>query len=207
MSDSRNKNTENKTERRRALKALTAGGALAGVSSLPQRWTKPAIDSIVLPVHAQTTDASGSLPGEEPATTVAPTTTTDPCPVNCDININLNWSWANTSQDFDLEVETPGGTRIAPNGAAQGRCLEIKSHDGIVQSGHGRIANITPGKVAEGRYQIFANVGNGQTVSANLLVNVCANTYQTNFSFSNTGIYTLGSFDVSPSGAATFRIN
>ena len=39
--------------RRNLLKALTAGGAAAAVA--PSEWTKPALKSIALPAHAQTT--------------------------------------------------------------------------------------------------------------------------------------------------------
>ena len=43
--------------RRRLLKTLAAaGGAYAGASVLPSRWTKPAIDSLVIPVHAQASE-------------------------------------------------------------------------------------------------------------------------------------------------------
>lgn len=46
--------------RRGALKRLAAGGAAAGiVAGLPSRWTRPVIESVMLPAHAQT-----SGPGE-----------------------------------------------------------------------------------------------------------------------------------------------
>lgn len=41
--------------RRKAIKKIAVGvGALAGYSVLPQKWTQPIIDNIVLPAHAQT---------------------------------------------------------------------------------------------------------------------------------------------------------
>lgn len=43
--------------RRKLLKALTAGGAAAAV--MPTEWTKPALKSVVLPAHAQTTGVAG----------------------------------------------------------------------------------------------------------------------------------------------------
>lgn len=43
--------------RRKLLKALTAGGAAAAV--MPTEWTKPALKSVVLPAHAQTTGIAG----------------------------------------------------------------------------------------------------------------------------------------------------
>lgn len=39
--------------RRNLLKAITAGGATAAV--VPSEWTKPALKSVLLPAHAQTT--------------------------------------------------------------------------------------------------------------------------------------------------------
>jgi hypothetical protein len=40
-----------KSNRRRALKALIAGGA--GAVLLPERWTRPILNSVLLPAHAQ----------------------------------------------------------------------------------------------------------------------------------------------------------
>lgn len=40
-------------ERRRLLKVLVAGGAAVTAYTLPSTWKKPIIDSIVIPVHAQ----------------------------------------------------------------------------------------------------------------------------------------------------------
>jgi len=45
------------TSRRRLLTALTAGGA--AVVAAPAEWTKPALKSVVLPAHAQTSPAGG----------------------------------------------------------------------------------------------------------------------------------------------------
>ena len=44
------------TGRRKTLKKLLVGGGVAAVgSTLPTKWTKPVVDSIILPAHAQTT--------------------------------------------------------------------------------------------------------------------------------------------------------
>ncbi len=44
-------------ERRRTLRTILAGGVLvSGSQAVPRTWTKPMVDSIVLPVHAQTTE-------------------------------------------------------------------------------------------------------------------------------------------------------
>lgn len=46
--------------RRGALKRLAAGGAAAGIlAALPSRWTRPVVESVMLPAHAQTSE-----PGE-----------------------------------------------------------------------------------------------------------------------------------------------
>jgi hypothetical protein len=52
--------SDSKTQgRRRLLKALVAtGGAAAGATALPSRWTRPFIDSLSIPAHAQ----ASSLP-------------------------------------------------------------------------------------------------------------------------------------------------
>jgi hypothetical protein len=41
--------------RRRLIKALSVTGVAAGAVSLPQQWTRPVVDSVSLPAHAQTT--------------------------------------------------------------------------------------------------------------------------------------------------------
>lgn len=40
--------------RRRLLKALASGGAVVTARGLPSHWREPAIDSVMLPAHAQT---------------------------------------------------------------------------------------------------------------------------------------------------------
>ena len=47
--------------RRRVLKSIAAGsGAVITGKSLPETWTRPVIDTVMLPAHATTTDDSGS---------------------------------------------------------------------------------------------------------------------------------------------------
>lgn len=62
-------NTQSAPDRRRdALRKILAGGGIVvGAESLPGNWSKPLIDSVILPAHAQTT-------GND-TTTLAPTTT------------------------------------------------------------------------------------------------------------------------------------
>ena len=68
------KENENKSSRRRIIK--TAVASTAAISAASQlnggKWSKPVLDSVVLPGHAATTDDSGNLPGEG--------TTPNPCP-------------------------------------------------------------------------------------------------------------------------------
>ncbi len=58
-------------------KAATGAGAaaVAGVT-LPKKWTKPVMDSVILPAHAETTSGAGGAGGTTTTTTTpAPTTT------------------------------------------------------------------------------------------------------------------------------------
>lgn len=49
---------DNKTRkpgsRRHLLKSVTVGGGLAAIKGVPGTWSRPVIDSVVLPAHAQT---------------------------------------------------------------------------------------------------------------------------------------------------------
>src|SRR5690606_15413149 len=61
MSEQENapQNQKNKA-RRRLLKGIAAGGGtIAAGASLPERWTRPVVEAVSLPAHAQTTGESG----------------------------------------------------------------------------------------------------------------------------------------------------
>ena len=75
---------DKQNSRRNILKQTLAGGAVitAGVAS--SKWSKPVIDSVVLPAHAETSTPGGGSGGGTTAspsggtTTVTPTTTALP---------------------------------------------------------------------------------------------------------------------------------
>jgi hypothetical protein len=67
--DMDNRKTGINPSRRRALKTIAAGSAIAGGLALGGKWTRPVVDTVILPAHAQATNATA------PATTAAPTTT------------------------------------------------------------------------------------------------------------------------------------
>ncbi|MCI5132389.1 MAG: hypothetical protein D3904_12940 [Candidatus Electrothrix sp. EH2] len=51
----RERNVPESRERRTAMKKIAVGvGALAGISALPDKWTAPIVEGIVLPAHART---------------------------------------------------------------------------------------------------------------------------------------------------------
>ena len=46
------------SSRRKLLKSIAAGsGAIVAGKSLPESWSKPVVDSVMLPAHAQTSGA------------------------------------------------------------------------------------------------------------------------------------------------------
>jgi hypothetical protein len=58
-------------DRRKVLqKILIGGGIAAGSAMLPDKWTKPVVDAIIAPAHAQT-----SITTTPTSTTLPPTTT------------------------------------------------------------------------------------------------------------------------------------
>jgi hypothetical protein len=63
--------------RRKVLQKILMGSGAVGVSAiLPSKWTKPIIDTIIVPTHAQ-----GSITTTTPAPTTTPVPTTTIPPV------------------------------------------------------------------------------------------------------------------------------
>ena len=66
-------------DRRKVLqKILIGGGIAAGSAMLPDKWTKPVVDAIIAPAHAQmmsTTAAPTTTATSTTSTTLPPTTT------------------------------------------------------------------------------------------------------------------------------------
>ncbi len=204
------KKNSSQSTRRQTLKALTVGGAVAGVSNMPKRWTKPVVDLIILPAHARTTDDSDLLADDQP------TTTSEPCAINCDISVDMNWAFSVSPSiprsqysfpDLALEVKTPHGTIISPKAAQRGRCLEIKS----TRSQRRRIANITPNRVSQGRYELYYSMSGG-TSNVFAIINMSA-TACNNKSYGSigTGVVSerilFGSISVHGDGTARVRVD
>lgn len=64
--------------RRKALQRLLVGGGIAGASTqMPDKWTKPLVDSVLVPAHAQTS----ITPSPTPSPTAVPTPSPTPSPV------------------------------------------------------------------------------------------------------------------------------
>jgi hypothetical protein len=61
--------------RRKALKTIAAGTAVAGTMALTGIWSKPVVNTIILPAHAQATNPSDPVT----TTTPEPTTTSGAC--------------------------------------------------------------------------------------------------------------------------------
>ena len=53
--------------RRKALKTIAAGSAAAGALAMTGKWSKPVVNSIILPAHAQATNAAAPIGTTTPA--------------------------------------------------------------------------------------------------------------------------------------------
>lgn len=65
--------------RRKLLKSIAAGsGAVIAGKNLPENWTKPVVDSVMLPAHAQTSQCAFGI--TETTTGIIPYSSTPPGP-------------------------------------------------------------------------------------------------------------------------------
>lgn len=57
QNDSNSSTDDKNLGRRKIVKSLVAGGGVIGAASTVDKWAKPVVNSLTLPVHAQTTQA------------------------------------------------------------------------------------------------------------------------------------------------------
>jgi len=122
--------------RRSALKKLAIGaGLLTGYQVLPKQWTKPLIEQVVLPAHAQTSSVSASLTdpcesvtlvsGNQSSTTVIINVEGYVSPATANVTINIeatitggtgetttNSTTTDENGNYSLEMVVNGGSGI-----------------------------------------------------------------------------------------------
>ena len=84
--------------RRAALKNIAAGaGVIAGSQALPERWLKPVVSSIVMPVHAQT----------------SPSSAFEGCQISEGSLVrNAEGTFSETRYSFEVQTEATDGTTV-----------------------------------------------------------------------------------------------
>lgn len=81
---------DRRISRRELLKLLTAtAGAIAGSSTLPEKWTGPLVEASVLPAHAQISEFATA--------TATPTVTPTPEP---SVPLTIRASWEDANDDI-----------------------------------------------------------------------------------------------------------
>lgn len=182
--------------RRRLLKAI-GGGTAAGATLLPGRWSKPVVDAVLLPAHAQTSR---------------------PCNVECDFRVRLSWEGSfQTAADLDLEIQTPGGTRVAPkaaNGRLAGQCLQHEGDSvadpdtpGAFTVGAEQISSIDGSFVGAGRYLVFVRSNSVGGSSLRLSASVCGEQASCDGYIEDVFVATAGSINVSTGGTAVINFD
>lgn len=131
--------------RRRLLKSISAvGGIAVSAKAIPGSWTRPVVDSVLLPVHAQTSkDACG--------------------PVECNLAISMNYS--TNDDDWDLVISLNGQQLSGKSGNIA--CL-VHAGDETPPLNTGpeldfreTITNPS-GFLAVGNYRVFARLANSR---------------------------------------------
>jgi len=112
--------------RRKLLKSIAAGsGAIIAGKSLPENWTKPVVDSVILPVHAQTSCTlsmsatstapySTSPPGPDVTVGTGGTITTTVTPAPADGEMVLIEAFIDGAFNSSASVPMTGGVASAP---------------------------------------------------------------------------------------------
>ncbi len=95
---------DKKENRRKVLRNTLIGGAVISTgSAVPGKWRKPALEAVILPAHAETTDDTDSGSGDNttgaPATTAPPTT---PPGTTCHPNSNVCFAFNFSSWTEDI---------------------------------------------------------------------------------------------------------
>ena len=92
------------------LKTIAAGsGAIVAGKSLPESWSKPIVDAVVLPAHAETTDETIT----DPTTTVSPTTSTTTTTQGCCLIAETYCTSLGNQQGFiEISVTTEGNITV-----------------------------------------------------------------------------------------------
>lgn len=132
ISDTQVKSTtndsKNSSERRRLLKTLTAGGAVATVTT----WHKPIIDAVVLPAHAQTSDpvalsvtaAADTDSGLVVRAAASSAATAAPEPTKIDVELQIS------QEDREFNVAEKITLETNKKGVAQ-HTFDVAKHDAL----------------------------------------------------------------------------
>lgn len=211
-------NASSSHNRRAALKKIAIGaGIVAGAAALPGKWTKPMVDKVLVPAHAQT--SSTTVPPVEPTTTTTTTTTLNPCVIDCDFNIQMNWDVAcsNTSvltgnAFVELRVIPPNGENTVGPANLQGECIEVKNHaSSSDESGGATIGAINSGQLSKGQYRIYTDIvrrdGCVDNIRLGLSIGACNTNISRSMNTNATGTFSWGTISVQTNGSANIRLN
>ena len=96
---------DNQNSRRKILKQTLAGGAVISAGVASSKWSKPVVDSVVLPAHAQTSTPGGGTGGGTTAspgggTTATPTTPTPTTSLPPNSNITSNFTFFDWTENI-----------------------------------------------------------------------------------------------------------
>jgi len=114
--------------RRKLLKSIAAGsGAVVAGKSLPESWTKPIVDSVMLPAHAQTSACTITMEVVDETSTPVPSGTEisetrdeytfsgTVTPANAGGQVMLSWSAPDGSSGQETDtIDASGNWSIGP---------------------------------------------------------------------------------------------